>query len=78
MADETVIGSGNAGSVDLDVLYGADEELEDVLAMMTAGTAVTTRVMEEHGPGGGWPLVNFTGPAEELVIVLGRYNQPQQ
>lgn len=63
--------------IDLDVCYGEEQEsdgsLEWTLADMTAGTNVATEVVNEHGPGGGWPIVRFTGSLVELQHIVRGY-----
>lgn len=56
----------------LDVAFGEDEELLDVVANLTAGTGVTSTPTGVH-VAGGWPEVKFVGDAVELVTVANRY-----
>jgi hypothetical protein len=33
-------------------------------------SSVTKQIVEESGPGGGWPVVRLTGPAKEVFKIL--------
>jgi hypothetical protein len=64
--------------MELDTTYGNDETIESVIAGLTAGTSVTGTVINENGPAGGWPVVAYEGPEDELAIVNARYDGNEQ
>lgn len=61
-------------SIHLDVAYGselADQGLEDALAdMLSVAPDVYVRISQAHGPGGGWPEIEFRGPDSQLRAML--------
>lgn len=62
-------------AMELDVAYGWEDEtmtLECVLNELVDGTRVTTTVVQEHGPAGGWPVVKFEGTLADLQVVERR------
>lgn len=61
--------------VELDTCFSADETIEGVIVELTRGLNVTGVVAVENGPGGGWPIVSFDGPREELARVAARYHK---
>ncbi len=65
----------NLARIDLDFCYDTGESLTEALAALTAYLpGVTASVVQEVGPGGGWPVVRFEGPAPALVVALAGYN----
>lgn len=56
----------------LDVCFGHDEELDDVIGRLAQGTDIVTTITGVH-VAGGWPEVKFVGDALELVTVASRY-----
>jgi hypothetical protein len=52
-------------SIELDVVVGSDQTLESA-ARELAGPGLAWRVLTEHGSGGGWPVIVFTGTREGL------------
>lgn len=61
----------------------ADGKFEIVLDVVTENESIeafATRfkldsvVIDPSGPGGGWPVVQFTGEAENLARMLAEYN----
>src|SRR5256885_5881429 len=64
-----------SGEIRLDVCYGSEETVQDAIGHLTAGLdGVTARVVTEHGPAGGWPVVAFAGPAGQLTALRYRYS----
>lgn len=62
------------GPIQLDVALDDGETVHDAIAVLTFGLPCTTgRVITEHGPAGGWPLVEFAGPEPELDTLRQRY-----
>lgn len=59
--------------LDLDVAHGSDT-LDYVCDELTLGLLVQHSVLIEAGPGGGWPVVRFTGPRNQLEELLNRYD----
>lgn len=53
----------------MDVAFAHGPELDAYLERLLADTQVTATVLREHGPGGGWPEVEFVGPRDHLVYV---------
>jgi hypothetical protein len=51
--------------VEVDVAYGSDETLAEAMRETCAG-ATLWRTLQEHGPGGGWPLVELVGPPGDV------------
>lgn len=60
-------------SIQLDVSFGSTETVQDAIREMTEDTEITGRVVIEHGPGGGWPVVEFTGPDDEITRLEANY-----
>lgn len=60
-------------TVELGIVYDV-QTLEPALARLTTGLAVQTRIVEEDGPAGGWPLVEFKGTKHDLLQVIRRYD----
>jgi hypothetical protein len=58
--------------VSVDVAYEDDEgPIERVIETMTKDyEGISATLIEERGPGGGWPVVKFQGPETELVRML--------
>lgn len=56
-------------SVTLDYM-NIDETLEEALANASAKFGVSARVLKEHGPGGGCPVVEFSGLTENVYKLL--------
>lgn len=63
-------------TIELDVSLTQDEQLESVLEQLTEGTDVTTTVITEVGPGGGCPIVEFSGSRMHLAYVVAVYAGP--
>lgn len=42
----------------------------NVLMAMTKGTTISYRIVQLRGPGGGWPVIEFTGKDRELRKML--------
>ena len=68
-------------SITLDVVYGEGEGFEaetiNEAAASVAGEGVTFEVITEHGPGGGWPVITFTGERPALLALIERYDADQ-
>ncbi len=65
--------------VDLDVVLhdnpdGSDESPEDAAALLCQMIPVDYKVVCEHGPAGGWPVVRFSGSRTDLENLIRRYN----
>jgi hypothetical protein len=60
-------GTDEVKTIELDV---AEQDLLEALLEMTEGTTISYRVVKLHGPGGGWPVVAFTGKDRELRRML--------
>jgi hypothetical protein len=60
----------------LDIMHDEDEDIQCILAWL-AGQHVEAKIIDPHGPGGGWPLVEFTGDRHDLEGVARRYYAPQ-
>lgn len=61
-------GTDEVKTLELDVAH--DEPLLETLIEMTEGTTISYRIVNPHGPGGGWPVVAFTGKDRELRRML--------
>lgn len=59
---------------ELDIAYD-DETLEEAVTSLIDTEPLTWAVVNESGPGGGWPIVRFDGPRDALSRMLGRYAQ---
>lgn len=61
-------------TTDQDTCFGEDpsigETLEDTINFLVHGTEIEAEVVDPAGPGGGWPVVRFTGPEAELRGML--------
>lgn len=66
---------GTMVKFEMDVAWNDWEEtFADVMARIESRTEVKWAVLEEHGPGGGWPVVEFTvaeAKFRELMAALG-------
>lgn len=60
--------------VDLDVVVNEGETIEVVCSELATGLLIQHSVLIDAGPGGGWPVVRFTGPRGQLDELLNRYN----
>jgi len=56
-----------------DKANGRDESIVGVMHRLLADIDCTFVVVQEHGPGGGWPVVSVTGRLEELDLFHARY-----
>lgn len=61
-------------SLTLDVMYAEGETIQDAIGWLVKHLDVTATVVQEHGPGGGWPMVRFEGSLEHLRALVKRYN----
>jgi len=59
----------NVAKIVMDVAFAHGPELDAYLGRLLADTKVTATVLREHGPGGGWPEVEFDGPRDHLFYV---------
>lgn len=67
-----------AQALNLDVAYEG-ETLEDAISELTKDIDVTAEVVNERGPGGGWPVVRFVAESEDgLNALLQRYDPDNQ
>jgi hypothetical protein len=60
-------------SIKLDIAADEDEAIADVLHELTAGLDLTFDQTGTYAAG-GWPEVEFTGPATHLAALLTRYH----
>jgi hypothetical protein len=71
-------GTDEIKTIELDVTdEGWGDELDEstpfplnVMMAMTAGSGITYRIVQLRGPGGGWPVIAFTGKDRELRKML--------
>lgn len=63
-------GTDEVKTIQLDVTDEGSDSILAALMDMTEGTEITYRVVNPHGPGGGWPVVAFTGKDRELRRML--------
>jgi hypothetical protein len=56
----------------LDVCFGSDEEVTDVVDALVHETDVTADFTGVH-VAGGWPEIKFSGTQEDLIVVANRY-----
>lgn len=68
MTDETTT-VDEQKSTTVDMCFG-DEGLEAAIADVKEKYGVDVKVLEEHGPGGGWPFVELSGTRDQLVAAL--------
>lgn len=62
--------------VELDTCFNPDTEtIGEVIVELVRDLNVTGVVAVENGPGGGWPIVCFDGPREQLARVAARYHR---
>lgn len=60
----------NTTTIELDIV-NESEALDVILPRMTEGyDGITYSVVTLDGPGGGWPLVRFTGPRNSIQAML--------
>lgn len=53
---------------ELDVMHTDDDYgFDDALSELKDGTTLASSVIDESGPGGGWPVVRFTGWVSDVV-----------
>jgi len=50
------------------------ETPEDAAALLAQMMPVDFKVLTEHGPAGGWPIVRFMGSRTDLEELIRRYN----
>jgi hypothetical protein len=65
---------GPAFAVRLDWASGDDPDG----AKYAAEVGMTTTVVTQHGPGGGWPIVEFVGPWAAIVRLLADHHQDER
>ncbi len=54
-------------TIQLDTCYNEQTEtIEGVIADFSAELGITGTVVNPHGPGGGWPIVEWKGTKEQL------------
>ena len=54
-------------TVQLDTCYNEQTEtIDGVIADFSAEFDITGTVVDPHGPGGGWPIVEWTGTKDQL------------
>lgn len=61
--------------VDLDVVLRPGECTSDAVYSVTKGVNAIGEVIEESGAGGGWPVVRFTGPRDDLIKPIAQYSR---
>lgn len=65
-------------SVDLDIAYDWEfETLQGVLRGIEDAFTVTAETLRVAGPGGGWPLVRFTGGQQSVSNLVEWYRRGQ-
>lgn len=59
-----------------DLAWDDSKTAEEAVSEAIAGLEVTAKILKEHGPGGGWPEVEFTGsrPALEKLAIWYTHN----
>lgn len=57
-------------TIELDVAY--DKDISEV-GEFAQEHGVEYKIIEEHGPGGGWPVVQFTGNKENMKNLVLAY-----
>lgn len=58
-------------TVELDYAYTADaENLDEAMAIMASRFGVSLKVVNLHGPGGGWPVIEMTGLTDNVEKAL--------
>lgn len=74
MTDTAYIDTLKRYTVELDTVFGeaSDEEtIEDTCSKLAAGVAgIRWKVVNLHGPGGGWPIVEWNGTRGQLYHLL--------
>lgn len=58
---------GNKWVIDRD---GESDDFDDVLKQ----NGVLYKIIDPHGPGGGWPVIKYTGTKEQLASVMELVN----
>lgn len=62
-------------TLQLDVAHEEDT-VEEALATIPADIGVTHEVVDPNGPGGGWPIVEFTGSDEAIERLVREWYSP--
>lgn len=69
--------AGLTVSVDLAVVHTSDDYgLTDAITELTDETQLLSSIINKNGSGAGWPVVRFTGNADDVVTLLARYGEP--
>lgn len=61
-------------TIELDVVVFDGETIEEAAAAVIGKFDITWKVTTEHGPGGGHPIIAFSGEATELEKLLHSYD----
>jgi hypothetical protein len=60
--------------IELDTVIEKDETIESVMAKMIEGFDVKAEVVTAFGPGGGHPIIAYTGERDQLrALTLKHY-----
>lgn len=62
-------------NVTLPICLNEDETLEEVVAELTEGTTLETKVLSTAGSAGGWPDVEFSGTDADVLLLAERYSR---
>lgn len=58
-------------TIALDTCYNEDTEtIESVIADFSASLGIAGKVVDPHGPAGGWPVVEWEGTNEALTALV--------
>ena len=71
MTDETQTADERT-DVSLDLCFEG-QTLEEAIADVKERYGVEVEVLQEHGPGGGWPFVSLSGTPDQLRKALREY-----
>ncbi len=61
------------GSIELDVAVEPNE-LADFLVAVDSKYVVTSEIVTLRGPGGGWPVVRFSGAVDAVSTLVNDYD----
>lgn len=69
--------NGGVQSLELDTVYDEHGSIEKSCeALVEEIPGLTWRVTNPEGPAGGWPVVEWTGTAENLLLMWLMYYDP--
>lgn len=62
--------------IELDTVLDRDETIDGAMAKLTAGFDVKAEIVTERGPGGGHPIIAYTGERDQLrAMTLKHYGE---